>query len=113
MTIGAAPPAAWPVPVSATVVEPASLVMVSVALLPPPVVGANVTETVVEAPAASVVVAGAPAWNCEASASVIENGGVSVSVDVPLLVMVTGAMLALPTAVAGNATVAGEATSAG
>ena len=34
--------------------------MFSVALLPPPVVGANVTDTVVDAPAASVVVPGAP-----------------------------------------------------
>ena len=36
-----------------------------------------------------------------------------VSGAVPLLVMVTGAMLALPTAVAANVTVAGDATSAG
>src|SRR5689334_8441235 len=87
--------------------------MFSVALLPPPVVGANVTDTVVEPPAASVVVAGAPTWNCDASVSVIVNGVVTASGDVPLLVIVTGAMLAPPTAVAAKLNVAGDAISAG
>src|SRR3954447_15994456 len=87
--------------------------MFSVALLPPPVVGANVTDTVVEPPAASAVADGAPTWNCDASVSVIVNGVVNVSVDVPLLVIVTGAMLALPTAVAANVSVADDAISAG
>ena len=113
MTIVATPPAACPVPARLTVVDPASLAMFSVALLPPPDVGANVTETVVDVPAASVVAAGDPTSNCDASVPVIVNGVVSVSGAVPLLVTVTGAMLAPPTAVAANVTVAGDATSAG
>src|SRR5256885_13227681 len=113
MTTVAAAPAVCPVPTRLTVVDPASLVMFSVALLPPSKVGANVTETVVDAPAASVVAPGGPTWNCDrdASAPVIVNGVVSVSGAVPLLAMVTGARLTLPTDVDGNVSVAGDATS--
>ena len=41
------------------------------------------------------------------------NGVVSVSDDVPLFVIVTGAMTTLPTLVVANASVAGAAVSAG
>src|SRR5215470_10971481 len=84
-TIGDEPPPAPPVavPTSDTVVDPAELPMFSVALLLPAVVGANDTDTVVVAFAASVVVPGAPAANCVASVPVIANGVVSVSADEP------------------------------
>jgi len=51
----------------------------------------EVIDAVVEAPAASVDVAGAPTVNWLASVPVIVKGVVSVSEVVPLFVIVTGA----------------------
>src|SRR5262245_1026803 len=113
MTIPPTPPPVWPVPVNETAAEPALLVIVSVALFGPAVVGRNVTETVVDVPGSSVVVPGAPTWNCDGSVPAMLNGVVSVSGDVLLFEMLTGATLALPTVVAGNASVPGSAVSAG
>src|SRR5262245_4190688 len=87
--------------------------MFSVALLAPAVVGRNVTDTVVEVPGSRVDAAGRSTWNCDASAPVMVKGVVSVNVVVLLLVMLTGATLALPRVVAGNASVAGDAMIAG
>ena len=87
--------------------------MVNVPLFAPTVVGANVTGIVVDEAAASVVVPGAPTANWPASMPVIVNGVVSVSVNAPLFVIVTGAIATLPALVAANASVAGDAVSAG
>src|SRR4051812_33676357 len=113
MTIGDVAPGVGAEPVKATVVEPLVLAMFSVALFPPPAVGANVTDAVVEEPAVKVSVTGAPTENWPASVPVIVNGVVSVSVVPPLLVIVTGAIAALPMSVNGKASVPGEAVRAG
>ena len=108
------PPAVWPTPVSVTVAEaPPLAAMLSVAVFEPALVGRNVTDTVVDAPAVSVVVPGKPTWNCDGSVPVIVNGAVSVIVDVVLFVTLTGPRLALPTVVVGNVSVPGSALSAG
>ena len=62
---------------------------VSTAFLTPGPVGANVTTAVVDADAASVVDAGAPTENCEASAPLMVSGVFSVIVVAVLLVSVT------------------------
>src|ERR1700730_16268579 len=107
MTTVVVAPGAEAGPVSATVVDPLELPMFSVALFTLPVVGANVTETVVDELALSVVVPGAPTANWPASVSVIVKGVVNVSDETPLFVIVTGAIVTLPTLVAANVTVAG------
>src|SRR5262245_6178399 len=63
--------------------------MVSIALFAPVVVGRNVTDVVVDAPAASVVAAGAATVNCDASVPVIANGVLSVTASVLALVIVS------------------------
>ena len=68
---------------------PALLTIVSVALLAPMVVGVNVTDAVVVAPAASVTVPGAPTENCAASVPVIASGVASVTGKPLRLVMVS------------------------
>ena len=77
-------------PDSVTVADPPPLlVTVSTAFLTPGPVGANVTTAVVDADAASVVDAGAPTENCEASAPLMVSGVFSVIVVAVLLVSVT------------------------
>ena len=79
-----------PLPDSVTVADPPPLlVTVSTAFLTPGPVGANVTTAVVDADAASVVDAGAPTENCEASAPLMVSGVFSVIVVAVLLVSVT------------------------
>ena len=113
MTMGDVPPGVGAEPVKATVVDPLVLEMFSVALFAPPVVGANVTEAVVDEPAVSVAVNGASTENWPASVPVIVNGVVSVRVVLPLFVIVTGAMAALPMSVDAKASVPGDAVNAG
>src|SRR5438067_13675411 len=111
MTTVAAAPAVCPVPTRLTVVDPASLVMFSVALLLSPDVGANMTETVVDVPAASVVAPSEPTRNRDATAPAIGTGLGSASGAVPLIAMVTGTRLTLPTECTGHASAAREPTS--
>ena len=65
--------------------------MLRLALLRSAVVGRKVSDAVVEAPAASVVVPGAATVNCDASAPVIVKGALSVTVLLLVLVIVTDA----------------------
>src|SRR5437016_2313353 len=79
-----------PEPFNVRLVDPpAVLVMFNVAVFAPNEVGVNVTSAVVDAPAASVAVAGRPAENCAEPVPVIGNGVPSVTVKPLLLVIVT------------------------
>src|SRR3954468_23222060 len=91
MTMPPPPVGAAPVPVSAIVAVPPLLVTVSVALFAPAVVGRNVTVAVVDDPAATVVVAGAPAWNCDGSVPAMTNGTFRTSGAGPVFVSVSAA----------------------
>jgi hypothetical protein len=64
-------------PVNGTEVEPDELVIVNVAFRAPSAVGWNTTPTDVDAPPASVVVAGAPTAKSDAFEPEMMNGGVS------------------------------------
>src|SRR5436190_15199681 len=90
------PPGVEPTPVNATTALPPLLLMLSVAFFVPVDVGAKVTCAVVAPPAASAVVAGAPAEYCEAPVPVIANGGVSVNGSALTLVIVTVAIAEPP-----------------
>ena len=80
-----------PMPDSVTrAVPPLLLVRFNVALLLPPDVGENETDAVVEAPDASVAVAGDPTEKFAASAPVTVNGGVRVIEKLLVFVIVTG-----------------------
>src|SRR4051812_20418349 len=110
------PPSAAPVPVKGTAARPPPvLVMFSVAFLPPAVVGRKTSDAVVEAPAARAVVAGAPTVNCGASAPVMGNGVLSVTVPPLVLVIVTEAapiepVVTEPKSIDGGATVSTPVT---
>src|SRR5262245_52911362 len=99
-----------PTPDNATVAdEPPVVAIVNVACRTPPAVGANVTSAVVDAPAPSVVVAGAPAENFGASApltvGVVNTIGVAltlVSVTVWVAVVPAGTK---PKSIVGGAAV--------
>src|SRR6185503_9880243 len=112
MTTPPPPVGAAPVPVNAIVAVPPLLEMVSVALLPPPVVGAKVTVAVADALGASVNGVGAATWNCETSAPEIATV-FTFSVALPVLVSVTGNSPEAPTATVPNASVAGDTESTG
>src|SRR5260221_12293404 len=76
---------------------PSELEMFSVASCGPPMSGANVTLTVVDASAASTVATGAPTENCAAFVPVIVNGVVKITLDGETLWIVTGTVAELPT----------------
>src|SRR5205823_1992094 len=81
---------------STLALPPLLLVSVSDALFGPSVVGVKTMPTVVEPLAPIDVVAGAPTANCDASAPVITNGGVSAIDTVLRLAIVTPAGADLP-----------------
>ena len=87
--------------------------MFNVAAFGPGDAGVKVTDTVVEAPPARVVVPGAPAENCAASAPAIVNGAQRRPPNGFVLVIVTDWVAALPAVTSPKSTVAGVAVTVG
>ena len=101
-------------PVSGTAREPlAALVTVSIALLVPVVVGTKLTVTIVEALGANTVPPGEPTLNSVASVPLMTNGGVSVTVAVLLLVIISERFFVVPTAALIKSRLVGEVMIAG
>ena len=97
-----------PVPDNAAVVDPPLLlVMPTVAVDAPAAVGVNAMGTVVDAPAASVVVDGEPAVNCDEP--VMVNGVTSVTSNVLVFVMVSDELPDDPTVTMAKLTLVGDA----
>jgi len=82
--------------------------MVNVALLSPAVVGRKVIDAWWTCPIECRRARARPPGIAARRPPARRNGVVSVSVVVPLFVMLTGATLALPTVVVGNAKRAGQ-----